>query len=68
MNEGRVKWFREDGTGYISYDKKPDRTVLVHYSAIKSDHDHKSLHKGQKVKFRAKTILGREVAIYVEPI
>ncbi len=68
MKTGIVKWFRTDGTGYIVDIKDETKKFLVHYSAIQSKSEIRSLKKGQKVNFRSTLILGREVAVYVEPI
>jgi cold shock CspA family protein len=69
---GYIKWFRGDGTGYIVEDGNPDESIFLDRSAIKGNLKNKNqeveLKKGQKVKFRSKNILGREVAIDVEPI
>ena len=66
--EGKVKWFRDDGTGYIAEKGRPNRTVLVHYSSIQSKKERKDLKKGQRVKYDVVTIMGREVAINVKPL
>jgi|GEM_PF-6326181 len=68
MKEGKVKWFRDDGIGFIIEKGSPDKPVLVHYSAIAQDKKFKTLRAGQNVRFKTKKILGRDVATYVEPI
>lgn len=51
MNSGTVKWFNaEKGFGFISNDNGGD-DVFVHFSAIVTDADYKSLDEGQKVTF-----------------
>jgi CspA family cold shock protein len=48
---GTVKWFRaEKGYGFISRDDgQPD--VFVHFSAIASDGEFRTLDEGQRVEF-----------------
>lgn len=66
---GYIKWFREDGTGYIIEEGLPDDSLFVDKSVIKhNEKNNVELKKGQKVKFKTKMILGRKVAIDVEPL
>lgn len=61
---GTVKWFREDGTGYIIPDSDPSRVIIVHYSAIRQttkNLDRKNLTSGQRVKFTTQKIIGTEM-------
>ena len=67
---GKVKWFREDGTGYIISDDLPDQSLFVDTSVIarkRGSSEPVGLKKGQKVKFKEKFVLGRKVAVDVEP-
>lgn len=51
MNTGTVKWFNsEKGFGFIANDNGGD-DVFVHFSAIVSDGNYKSLQEGQPVTF-----------------
>lgn len=55
MNTGTVKWFNsEKGFGFIANDNGGD-DVFVHFSAIISDSQHKSLQEGQSVTFDTET-------------
>ena len=50
MPRGRVKWFDgKKGYGFIEREEGGD--VFVHYSAIKSDKEYKSLEEGAVVEF-----------------
>ncbi len=50
MARGRVKWFDgRKGYGFIERDEGGD--VFVHYTAIKSDKDYKTLEEGAIVEF-----------------
>ncbi|MFQ5797750.1 MAG: cold-shock protein [Bacteroidota bacterium] len=50
MSRGRVKWFDgKKGYGFIEREEGGD--VFVHYSAIKSDKEYKSLEEGAVVEF-----------------
>ena len=69
--EGYIKWYRGDGTGYIVEDGSPDESIFVDRSVIKlnpKSGKETELRKGQKVRFKSKLILGRKVAIDVEPL
>lgn len=69
--EGYIKWFRGDGTGYIVENGSPEESILVDSSVIKSklkSGKGAELKKGQKVRFKSKLILGRKVAVDVEPL
>lgn len=51
MNTGMVKWFNADkGFGFIANDNGGE-DVFVHFSAIVSDSNYKSLQEGQAVTF-----------------
>lgn len=68
---GFVKWFRDDGTGYIVDSDNPSNVYLVHYSAIRqSSNDVRkvALSPGQKVKFKTSEIIGNELVLDVWPI
>jgi len=65
---GKVKWFRDDGVGYIIPQEEPESSILVDKSALKSKENLDSLEKGQKVRFKSKNILGREIATDVQPL
>ncbi|HEY4643968.1 MAG: cold-shock protein [Bacteroidota bacterium] len=50
MPRGRVKWFDgKKGYGFIEREEGGD--VFVHYSAIKSDKEYKTLEEGAVVEF-----------------
>ncbi len=50
MARGKVKWFDgKKGYGFIERDEGGD--VFVHYTAIKSDKEYKSLEQGATVEF-----------------
>ena len=50
MPRGRVKWFDgKKGYGFIEREEGGD--VFVHYTAIKSDRDYKTLEEGAVVEF-----------------
>ncbi len=50
MSRGRVKWFDgKKGYGFIEREEGGD--VFVHYTAIKSDRDYKTLEEGAVVEF-----------------
>jgi CspA family cold shock protein len=50
MARGKVKWFDgKKGYGFIEREEGGD--VFVHYTAIKSDKDYKSLEQGATVEF-----------------
>ncbi len=50
MPRGRVKWFDgKKGFGFIEREEGGD--VFVHYTAIKSDRDYKTLEEGAVVEF-----------------
>lgn len=69
--EGYIKWYRGDGTGYIVEAGSPNESIFVDKSVVKSNPKNgkdTELKKGQKVKFKSKLILGRKVAIDVEPL
>lgn len=69
--EGYIKWYRGDGTGYIVEDGAPEESIFVDRSVIKSNRKsgkEADLKKGQKVRFKSKLVLGRKVAIDVEPL
>lgn len=55
MNTGTIKWFREDGTGYIIPDYNLEETILIMDSEL-------NLNRGLRVAFKEKIILGRKVA------
>jgi CspA family cold shock protein len=55
MNTGKVKWFNtEKGYGFIANDNGGE-DVFVHFSAIVSDNQYKSLQEGQAVTFDLET-------------
>lgn len=55
MKTGTVKWFNaEKGFGFIANDDSGD-DVFVHFSAIISDDDYKTLKEGQQVTFDIET-------------
>lgn len=62
MKTGIVKWYRDDGAGYIIPDDK-SKNVLVDKSSLNQD---ESLEKGQRVLFTSKNVLGVEIATKVE--
>ena len=50
MARGKVKWFDgKKGYGFIEREEGGD--VFVHYTAIKSDKDYKTLEQGATVEF-----------------
>jgi CspA family cold shock protein len=50
MARGKVKWFDgKKGYGFIEREEGGD--VFVHYTAIKSDKEYKSLEQGATVEF-----------------
>jgi CspA family cold shock protein len=50
MPRGKVKWFDgKKGYGFIEREEGGD--VFVHYTAIKSDKEYKSLEQGATVEF-----------------
>ncbi len=50
MARGKVKWFDgKKGYGFIEREEGGD--VFVHYSAIKSDKEYKTLEEGATVEF-----------------
>ncbi|MEK6572039.1 MAG: cold-shock protein [Bacteroidota bacterium] len=50
MARGKVKWFDgKKGYGFIEREEGGD--VFVHYTAIKSEKDYKSLEQGATVEF-----------------
>ena len=50
MSRGRVKWFDgKKGYGFIEREEGGD--VFVHYTAIKSDKEYKTLEEGAIVEF-----------------
>jgi CspA family cold shock protein len=50
MARGKVKWFDgKKGYGFIEREEGGD--VFVHYTAIKSDKEYKSLEQGTTVEF-----------------
>lgn len=50
MARGKVKWFDgKKGYGFIERDEGGD--VFVHYTAIKTDKEYKSLEQGATVEF-----------------
>jgi CspA family cold shock protein len=66
MQEGTVVWFNDKkGFGYLK--DKDQRLVFIHYSAIKSEKEYKTLSSGQPVKFSAQDELGTLRATLVIP-
>lgn len=50
MFEGNVKWFNpKKGYGFIEYEGNDN--IFVHFSAIQSSDEFKTLNQGEKVKF-----------------
>lgn len=50
MFEGNVKWFNpKKGYGFIEYDGNDN--IFVHFSAIQSQEEFKTLNQGEKVQF-----------------
>ena len=50
MNQGTVKWFKNDkGSGFIT-DDETKKDIFVHFSAINGD-GYKVLEEGQKVSY-----------------
>ena len=69
FKHGHIKWFRSDGVGYIIPIDDPDNSILVDRSSIKHKNSKEmSLDKGQPVKYKSKKILGKEVAVDVQPL
>lgn len=66
--DGIVKWFRGDGTGYIVDPDFPDESIFVDTSAVAKKSQDSALRKGQKVKYKARLLLGRKVATDVQPL
>ena len=55
MSTGTVKWFNgEKGFGFIANDDGGD-DIFVHFSAIISDDNYKTLKEGQQVTFDIET-------------
>lgn len=72
LKDGVIKWFREDGTGYIIDLNDKNQSVYVDSSVIDNFFTDgflkaEELKKGLKVKFEDKIILGCRVAINVKP-
>jgi hypothetical protein len=63
MQNGIVKWFRHDGTGYLYTEGNPERSILFDTSSIV---DGSWPNKGDLVEFESKMILGREIAVRVK--
>lgn len=60
---GKIKWYRDDGTGYLIPDDEPEKTILIHRSSVNGDDS--QLDRGVSVTFTSRDILGREVATNV---
>lgn len=57
---GKIKWYRHDGTGYLTPDDQPGVSILLDRSVVHGDDS--KLDKGVPVKFKSKDLMGREVA------
>ena len=68
--EGKVKWFRHDGTGYVTSLENPEESILFDQSVVKTKHPSEpaALERGQRVKFRSTLVMGRKVATDVQPL
>jgi CspA family cold shock protein len=62
---GTVKFFKEEGWGYITAQDRQD--VFVHWSAIEGD-GHRSLEPGQPVQFKRRVGTRSVEAIDVRPL
>lgn len=66
MRKGKVAWFdKSSGQGMI-LDTKSNKTYFVHYSAIDSSEDIKTLSKGDSVRFKLYTNLYMSQVDYVK--
>jgi hypothetical protein len=61
--QGRIKWFRHDGTGYVETDTEPRVTFYLDKSAFyKPWKGDTPIESGTPVVFSTFTILGKKVA------